>query len=87
MVLDLLSEDDTGLSAGEVIGIVIGVLGLIVIGVAVYVVVRQLRSATYSTKGWAFTNALYRRSADNVSISEETSMTGSTVKLCTPKKS
>ena len=72
ILLSFSGATNESLTAGQIIGILIGITLLgIIIAAAVYVTLRMRKTATYSTNSEGFSNALYSKSVENVSISDD----------------
>ena len=67
-----IGDDDSGLSGGQIVGIVIGIIGVMfILGVAVYVIkTNYWKKAHYPVDKMSlgFDNALFNRNQETVSI-------------------
>ena len=76
------SGTSTSLTTGQVIGIIIGLMGCVVIVFAILFVIRfNKKKGVYNTNGHSFSNALYLKTTENITDDDPADM-GSTVKIC-----
>jgi large-conductance mechanosensitive channel len=66
------------LTTGQIIGILIGVVALLIIGVVIFFVIRHYFRIGRTNNAEGYTNAMYLKNADSVSMSDEGTMKNKT---------